>query len=86
MVEEFRDDFALHQLSYCYLISQKNGNTPTEYTDDEIADGAELFLASDINHAIELLQDTNPTDYEGRFIRIRDLAILNRAKELLSTL
>jgi 8-oxo-dGTP pyrophosphatase MutT (NUDIX family) len=83
-IEEYRNRFGLHQLSYCFVakvIGEKGLAHPEE---SEIADGCDIVWLS-LDEAIGVLaSELNVQDYEGKFIQVRDLFILQEAKKSLS--
>ena len=86
VIEEYRNKFALHQTSYCF-IAKLSGNKGTPHLEPgEIADGFMPIWLS-IESAIEILEAESGIErYEGKFIRLRDLIFLKEAKNFLSTL
>jgi len=80
-VEEYRDCFGLHQISYCFigdLIGEKG--TPN-FEQGEIDKGfAPVWMSLD--KAIETLaSEAGVEDYEGKFIQRRDLRFLKETKK-----
>ncbi len=83
IVEEFRNKFNLRQLSHCFLADLAGSKGSPDLEEDEIADGFETVWL-DLDEAIGILEkETDIEDYEGRFIRIRDLFILKEVKARL---
>lgn len=81
IVEEFRNKFSLHQLSYCFLADLSGKKGVPHLEPDEIAAGFETVWL-DINEAIAILEKEAPVeDYEGKFIQKRDLALLKLAAQ-----
>ena len=80
-VVEYRFEFNLKQISYCYIgkILSKGSQ---ELEDDEIDEGFELNWVP-LDEAIKLSENDKPENYEGKFIQERDLAFLNEAKKLI---
>lgn len=76
IIEEYRNKFKLHQLSYCFLADLV-GEKGTPYFDEgERVDGFKLQWMS-IEDAIKLLEsEVDVEDYEGKFIRLRDISLL----------
>lgn len=73
---EFRDGFKLKQTSHIF-VSDLVGIVGSNHLEpDELAEGFEVMWVTPID-AIKLLQSSTPTDYEGKFIIKRDLAIIN---------
>jgi len=82
---EYRDQFQLIQTSYCYLARQVGEQGPSALEKGELAEGFEEAKAKNIEDAIRILEQDTPDNYEGRFIKIRDLVILKAALELART-
>lgn len=79
MVEEYRNQWALHQTSYCFLADLDGAKGAPHLEKDEIADGFETRWIS-IDEAIKILESEAPVeDYEGKFIQLRDLTLLKEA-------
>jgi len=82
IVEEFRNKFSLHQLSYCFLGDLIGEKGVPHLEEDEIAHGFETVWLH-IEDAIKVLEsETNIEDYEGKFVQKRDLAFLRQAGRL----
>lgn len=79
---EHRNQFELVQTSYCFLANQIGEKGEPDFTEKELRNQFAIVWADDINHAITLLEADAPDDYEGKFIKIRDTALLKAAKEL----
>lgn len=77
---EYRDEYNLRQESFCYLAKLKGEKGKPDFTDEEIEDGFEILWTS-LDDAIEILSKDEPNDYEGKFIKIRDLCFLEEAKK-----
>lgn len=80
---EYRDQFELIQTSHCYLARQIDEQVDASLEEGEIEEGLHEVKASSIDEAISLLENDEPDNYEGRFIKIRDTALLKKAKEIL---
>ena len=83
MVTEFRPFFDnLFQISYCFLgrITNKKGKSSLEQA--EIDKGLTLTWVT-LTEAISILKSDKPTNHEGEFIQLRDLAFLKEAKKLI---
>ena len=76
---EHRDEFNLKQESFCYLakIEGKKGNP--SFTEEEIQGGFEVVWIP-LDEAIEIVSKDMPDNYEGKFIKIRDLCFLEEVK------
>jgi ADP-ribose pyrophosphatase YjhB (NUDIX family) len=78
---EYRDKWNMKQISHCYLAEQVGEQQPTAFTQSEIDEGFEVFWASDIEVAIQLLQQDTPENYDGLFIQRRDSELLKAARQ-----
>ncbi|PYI56941.1 NUDIX domain-containing protein [Paenibacillus flagellatus] len=74
-VIEYRDKQQLLQLSYGYVVQAVGGHVLPTWTDEERNDGMAL-LWTDAAEAIRLLGNDRPASYTGKFIRERDLLLL----------
>ena len=81
---ELRDSNVLPGTSDIDKAQQVGEATSPEFTEDELADGFEIVWLKDTDTAIDTLRQDHPEDYTGHFIRARDLAFLNAAKQLES--
>ncbi|MFZ1459124.1 MAG: NUDIX domain-containing protein [Candidatus Saccharimonadales bacterium] len=79
-VIEYRNDWKMEQYSFCYIAVQDGPVGTTALEDSEVEEGAETVIAKDIDEAIWLLENDKPKNYEGHFIRQRDLRFLQEAK------
>ena len=68
----------LKQISYCGIGNITGKIEKIELTPDEIGVGLTLMWVT-LAHAIDLMLADNPDDYEGKFIRARDLIFLKEA-------
>jgi ADP-ribose pyrophosphatase YjhB (NUDIX family) len=81
-IEEYRNQWALHQVSYCFLADLNGEKGAPHLEKDEIEDGFEPVWLS-LGDAIKILEtETDIADYEGRFIQMRDLAFLKAATQI----
>ncbi|PIP27617.1 MAG: ADP-ribose pyrophosphatase [Candidatus Moranbacteria bacterium CG23_combo_of_CG06-09_8_20_14_all_39_10] len=78
---EHRDEWSLKQESYCYLARLVGGKGQPNFTEKEINDGFEIMWVS-LDDAIEKLKKDVPDNYEGKFIKVRDLYFLEEAKNM----
>jgi 8-oxo-dGTP pyrophosphatase MutT (NUDIX family) len=78
-IVEFRDEFELEQESLCYLakVIGKKGNS--NFTEEEANQGFAPFWTC-LENAIDILRADSPKNYEGKFIKVRDLCFLEEAK------
>jgi 8-oxo-dGTP diphosphatase len=82
-VEEYRNKWELHQISYCFLADLDGEKGTPDLEEDEIADGFEPVWLS-IEDAIKTLEGEAPVeDYEGKFIQLRDVTLLKAAQSQL---
>lgn len=83
IVEEYRNDFNEHQTSYCYIAEVDGEIGQQKLEQDEIDEGHDLGWW-DLDEAIRLLErEKEVRDYEGKYIRDRDLVFLKKAKEII---
>jgi 8-oxo-dGTP diphosphatase len=76
---EYRNEFNMLQISYCYFAKAEEKISEPNYEKEEIEGGFQpLWLP--IDEAIKLLENDNPTTYDGRFIVKRDLCFLKEMK------
>jgi len=80
---EYRNNEKMEQHSYCYTAKQTGPLRDTALEAGEIEEGAETIVAKNIDEAIKLLEEDKPTNYEGHFIRLRDLRFLREAKSVI---
>ncbi|MBU1045451.1 MAG: NUDIX domain-containing protein [Candidatus Omnitrophica bacterium] len=79
---EYRNDYGLKHISYCYfakVIGDLREQQLTEYESKEL--DFELKWVS-LDEAIRLLEKDCPEDYTGKFIVARDLIFLREAGEI----
>lgn len=81
-VVEYRDQFELVQTSYCFTATQVGEKGDPAFTEKELREQFSIVWTDNIDSAITLLEQDEPTNYEGRFIKVRDLALLRAAKDL----
>jgi 8-oxo-dGTP diphosphatase len=80
---EHRNQYELVQSSFCFIANQVGEKGQPDFTEKELREQFAIVWADDIDHAIALLEADAPDDYEGKFIKIRDTALLRAAKELI---
>jgi ADP-ribose pyrophosphatase YjhB (NUDIX family) len=78
---EHRDEWNLKQESYCYLAKLVGEKGQPDFTEEEIKNGFSVLWVS-LDEAIEKLRKDEPNDYEGKFIKVRDLCFLEEAKRI----
>lgn len=82
VVLETRNQFKLVQISYIFFSEIVGEPKELHLEQSEIDEGFELKWIP-VGEAIETLQNDKPKNYEGKFIQMRDLAVLNFYKESL---
>jgi 8-oxo-dGTP diphosphatase len=77
IVEEWRDEVKLHQISYAYQAIKVGEPAELSLTDSELDEGFELVWAGDIDEAINLVEKAvDDPDTRVSFMTKRDAAIL----------
>lgn len=86
-VLEQRYYWNMTQISYCYIAQQRGSKGAPDFTATEQEDGFELVWADNLDEAIKLLQSSeetaSPSEPGIKFMRLRDVAIAERAKREL---
>lgn len=77
-VIEFRSEWSLKQISYCYIGRVVSKGEP-DFTEKELRQGFELVWMT-LDEAISRMENDKPACYEGNFIRKRDLVFLKRVR------
>jgi 8-oxo-dGTP diphosphatase len=83
IVIEWRDQFKLLQISYVFLANVVGEIGKNKLEPDEIEEGYKLDWLS-YNDVLKTLDNSRPTDYEGKFIILRDESILEFYKDRLT--
>jgi 8-oxo-dGTP diphosphatase len=83
-IVEYRDRWSLKQTSYCYLAKQLGAQQAPSLTDEEAEEGFEPIWAHTIDEAISLLERDEPDNYDGQFIKRRDVVFLKAARQLVA--
>jgi len=76
VIIEYRDQWRLKQTSYCYIAIQYGEIKNPEFTTEELQEGFEVIWVKNIDEAIKLLEIDMPDNYDGSFIKLRDLTLL----------
>jgi len=84
IVVEWRDKFKLLQISYVFLAKVIGEVKQNNLDQDEIDDGFELKWVP-VEKLNEILENDSPTNYEGNFIRMRDMSIVKFYKNSLKS-
>lgn len=82
MVIEYRNQYPLLHISYCYSARVVGGMGATALEPRELEEGQQTLWLSPVEMLTKLTTDT-PADYEGKFITARDRAFV---KEFLIVL
>ncbi|HEY5220912.1 MAG TPA: NUDIX domain-containing protein [Candidatus Paceibacterota bacterium] len=78
-IEEYRNKWNLHQISYCFLADLDGPKGVPHLEEGEIADGFEPVWLGLVD-AIKILESEVPIeDYQGKFIQLRDVTFLKEA-------
>lgn len=72
---EYRDEFKILQISYCYTARVEGKLESPSFTQKEISEGFCLKWV-DKNEAKNILKNDQPNSYEGKFIQQRDLLFI----------
>ncbi|MCK5235053.1 MAG: ADP-ribose pyrophosphatase, partial [Candidatus Aenigmarchaeota archaeon] len=75
-------DKDMRQESYCYLTKVEGGIKEPSFTEKEKADGFKLIWVA-IDEAVSLLKKDRPKTESGRFIQVRDLTFIEKARTVL---
>ena len=83
-IEEYRDEQELKQVSYCYVARVVACEKP-KFTEKEVQKGFRLKWVKP-DEALQLMRNDEPTSYTGKFIRVRDIAFLEKAVKVYQLL
>lgn len=81
---EFRDEFEQEQESLCYLAKVVGEKRDSSFTEKEEKQGF-MIIWVNTDEAVKILYEDEPTNYEGKFIKSRDIILLKRAIEILKS-
>lgn len=89
LIIEYRDGFGKYptgqiQLSYCFYAKVVGKVGETSFSENELANGFELKWVP-FNQGLELLKNDSSEDPLGQFIHKRDLAFIEKAKEIIDS-
>ncbi|MFW6047468.1 MAG: NUDIX domain-containing protein [Candidatus Woesearchaeota archaeon] len=78
---EFRSKWDLKQISYCYYGKILSKGEP-DFTKKELSQGFKIVWLS-LKDAISKVENDKPENYEGSFIKKRDLELLKKAENIV---
>ncbi len=79
---EYRDKYKIKNDSFCWIAKVTGEKDKLGFMEDEIEEGFELEWVS-LGEAIKKIENDKPGDYQGFFIKQRDLLFLKEADELI---
>ncbi len=82
---EYRDQHSLKQVSYCYVANVVGPKGEPHFEQGEIDEGFQIVWVS-LDKAVELMRQSRSNIYNGNFIVIRDLALLEVVSDRMQTL
>ncbi|HWP61063.1 MAG TPA: NUDIX domain-containing protein [Candidatus Paceibacterota bacterium] len=83
IVEEYRNKYSLHQISYCFVAEINGPQQETNLDPAEAADGFTTIWLS-VHEAVQMLEsEEGVEEYEGKFIQKRDLLLLKMAAQFI---
>lgn len=82
--EHFEVDYDLQQISYCYYGKVVEKGEP-EFTQKELDEGFQLKWYP-VDAVIDVVKNDTPTNYEGKWIQGRALAILEKSFDAMSSI
>lgn len=80
-IHEYRADFFMKQVSYCYFGKITSQGKP-KFTELELSWGFQIVWMT-LDEAIEQIKNDTPNNYEGIFIQERDLCFLETYKQIV---
>ena len=80
--KNYPDGTNLKHESICYFGKLKGEKGIVQFSEEEADRGFELAWVS-LDEAINLLENDNPSDYHGKFIKQRDSVFLREARNLI---
>ena len=79
---EYRKEFNVKQISYCYIARLIGKKGLPDLEQDEEDEGFQTIWIS-LEDAIEKVHESRPTVYDGPYIIARDFELLKATKEIL---
>ena len=84
IIEEYRNKFSLHQLSYCFVANVKGEKGIPQLEADEIEEGFETVWLK-IDEVVAIIEKEKEREhYASKFITKRDLIFLREVKKFLN--
>lgn len=83
IIIEYRNQFNILQISYCFLAKVVGEIGAPMYEEIEINEGLTPIWVP-LEKAINLIEEVNTDNYQGRFIKERDLLFLKEAFNLIN--
>ena len=80
MTVEYRKEFNIKQILYCYIANLVGEKGNPHLEKDEAEEGFETIWVS-LDDAIKKVKESRPTVLDGPYMVERDLALLQTAKE-----
>ncbi len=79
-IDEFKDQRREQRRSHCFKARIVGAKGHPEFTHFE-REGNFSVIWTPLSHAIELMEHDKPIDYDGHFIRLRDLEFLKHSSK-----
>lgn len=85
-VVEYRECASMKQVSHCYTATVVGEKGQPQFTPEETAEGFGVVWTDNIDLAIKTIEDDviDDDDMVSKFMRLRELAILQEAKRILN--
>ena len=81
-IVEYRNQWNLKQTSECFVAKLVGTPQAPAFTAEELDDNFAVEWADSLEAAIRLLEHDMPQNYDGAFIKLRDLAFLRAVADL----
>lgn len=85
IVDEYREEYEVHGHHQCFIARVAGPLSNPKRTDKEAAEGYETVWTVDIDEAIRMVERGSPKHYGHNFEKLRELAFLREAKDILNT-
>lgn len=80
--DDCQNSNGITQTSFCYLAKAVGFKKEPYFEPDEIKEGFRLVWVS-LDKAINLIEQSKPTTYDGKFIVVRDLIFLKKTGKII---